>query len=73
MTEINIHATERYIGGRPSCDPRAIRGTLPGLPRSKVEDRMAMWSAVLRGWCPVLLGASSLIRLADDVTRVMSP
>ena len=61
-----VHSTERHVfayvdpraafGSMPVFDPVEL-AKLPALP----DERAELWSKVLRGWCPVLLGASRLL------------
>lgn len=64
MSDLLVHAIQHYC--RMTIDPRGGFGTLQELPRSKIEDRMAVWSLVLRGWCPRLLKAETLIVRGGD-------
>jgi hypothetical protein len=60
--DLLIHATERHMVG--FADYRAVYGTLEpvkGLSRPEAASRT--WSRILRGWCPILMGALSIVYL----------
>ena len=62
-SDLLITAVERHTVG--FVDPRAAFGTtlepMKGLPRP--EAASWTWERILRGWCPVLMGARSIVYL----------